>query len=95
MSAKVKVWDDPEYRKKYFQQYYLQHREEPPREQKNPRGWSIDPELKKKYHQEYNRTKRREPVECPVCKLSIPKTNWNYHLKSKFHLNAVKIFNFQ
>jgi hypothetical protein len=81
VNEKVKKWSDPEYKKKYFREYY--HKK---KDLKGRTGWTNDPEKVREYHKHYNATRNQELVECPLCKVEVKRKQLSYHnLHSKIH----------
>ena len=93
---KTPKWQDPEYKRNYFKEYYHKNKtlKNKPRvvEREN---WTKDPELRMEYLKNYKNTKGKEKYICEVCQMEVTKNNKFFHLRTKIHTNALKILGIQ
>lgn len=95
-SMKYKKWEDPDYKKQYFRNYYHRNKNLKNKDRIiDVENWTKDPQLRKEYFKRYKETKGSEPFECEVCKCMITMNNKSNHRKTKVHLNAVKLLSKQ
>jgi hypothetical protein len=87
--SKYKKWDDPNYIKEYYRNYYHQNKNLKNKEKVGVEGWTKDAEMRREYFRKYKQSKGNEKFECEVCKCLITMNSKSNHKKTKVHKNAL------
>jgi hypothetical protein len=90
MATNVLKWNDQEYKREYFRNYY--HKTKVLQNNRKYIDWE-DPDAVKKYHQElYLEKKEKDGTYiCEVCRCEVMKINEHKHIHSKKHRDALKV----
>lgn len=93
-TIKRNKWSDPEYRKEWFRMYYHsnKHLKNKPRVIENE-NWTKDPNMKSEYNKLYKQRCKDQSFQCEVCGNTINRCTMYNHVRTKYHLNALRLKN--